>query len=305
MRVLNLVTTPRPFFRAQCRVLEERGVYLETLQVPGRKDLDDSRSIANYVQFVSPVIRKTFSDFDIIHANFGLTAPFAFLQPHRPVVLSLWGSDLSGKYGAVTKCCAKLCDEVIVMSEEMKTKLGQDAHVIPHGIDMKQFKPMPQTESQRAVGWDSERAHVLFPYDPSREVKNYPLANRVVEAAREEISLGIELHAVYGVDHADVTQYMNAADALLLTSQREGFPNSVKEAMACNLPVVSTDVGGVRERLSDVRNSYVCENESELSDRLTTVLQRRERSNGREHIQDLSLDQMGEQIIEVYEQAIR
>ncbi|MDJ1434188.1 glycosyltransferase [Halostagnicola sp. A-GB9-2] len=79
-----------------------------------------------------------------------------------------------------------------------------------------------------------------FPYDPSRTVKNHPLAEEVVDQVKEETSKSAELQVVYGVDHEDVPLYINAADALLLTSHREGFLNSVKEAMACNLPVVST-----------------------------------------------------------------
>ena len=93
---------------------------------------------------------------------------------------------------------------------------------------------------------------------------------------------------------------MNAADALLLTSKLEGSPNTVKEAMACNLPVVSTDVGDVRTRLENVTPSAVCTSEAELVDRLVEVLETGERSNGRTHVETVSWDRMADEIIQVY-----
>ncbi len=250
------------------------------------------------------VFRKSFSDYDLVHANFGLTAPFAIAQPNRPIVLTLWGSDLSGEYGLFVKHCTKYCQEVIVRSEEMRDELSGDVHIIPSGIDMEQFRPCPQTNAQQSVGWDSSTKHVLFPYHPSRSVKNYPLAERVVKAVNKRHSERVHLQTVYDVNHDEVPTYMNAADALLLTSNREGSPNTVKEAMACNTPVVSTDVGDVGERLSGVKQSAVCQNGSELIESLLEILETGEPSDGRANVQDMSLERMGKRIIKLYEQAI-
>ena len=304
MDVLNLVTTPRPFFEDQVRVLERKGVNTTTLTVPGRRSAQDSRSFIDYLKFYYPTIRHSLKDYDIVHANYGLTGPFALAQPRRPVVLTLWGSDLAGKYSRISRICARLSDETIVMSEEMRSDLWNAAHVIPHGIDMNKFQPIDQNSAIDMVGWDPDSRHVLFPYDPSRPVKNFSLAERVVDQVREEVNVPVELYPVYGVPHEEIPNYMNAADALLLTSQREGFPNSVKEALACNLPVVSTDVGGVRDHLSDVSNSYVGATEQELVEHLSNVIKSGQRSDGRNHIADLGLDQMAEDILSVYRRAL-
>nr|WP_227374088.1 glycosyltransferase [Haladaptatus halobius] len=304
IRVLNLVTnTDARFFQEQLRVLREQGVMGETLSPPGRHRVQEAarRSPTDYLRFFPTVFRNALGEYDLIHANYGLTAPMALTQPRLPVVLSLWGSDLLGEYGWLSKQCARHCDAVIVMSEEMASELDGPCYVIPHGVNHSRFEPRPKRDARDAVGWSRGAKYVLFPYPPSREVKNFPRAERVVNAAANRVSGRVELQSVYGVPHAEMATYYNAADALLLPSKSEGSPNSVKEAMACNLPVVTTDVGDVRDRLSGVSPSHVCDSDDELVAGLVDVLSDPRRSNGREKTRDVSLERMGERIRAVYE----
>ncbi|MBX0297023.1 glycosyltransferase family 4 protein [Haloarcula nitratireducens] len=310
MRILHLVTHRSSFFDRRIESLRKRGHTCDIVTVPGR-DLDDraqrkatTRSFQHYLRFYRHVLSAVRDSYDIVHAHYGLTSPFALAQPHRPVVLTLWGTDLFGEFGWLTERCTRLVDETIVMSHEMATHLDGVATVIPHGVDLDLFKPMDQQTAQQAVDWDPTAAHVLFPYTPSREVKNYPLAERVVKQARPRIDRNVRLHAVYQVELPDVPVYMNAADALLLTSRREGSPNTVKEALACNLPVVATDVGDVRERLDGVTPSAVCTDETSLTAALARVLDHDERSNGRPVARLLSVDRMADQLETVYRQAL-
>nr|WP_227354041.1 glycosyltransferase [Haladaptatus salinisoli] len=307
IRVLNLVTnTDARFFREQLRVLRRRGVVEETLSPPGRHRVQDAarRSPTDYLRFFPTVFRNALGEHDLIHANYGLTAPMALAQHRLPVVLSLWGSDLLGEYGWLSKRCARRCDAVIVMSEEMASELDVPCHVIPHGVNHSRFEPRPKREARDEVGWERDAKHVLFPYPPSRDVKDYPRAERVVAAAAERVSGRVQLQSVYGVPHAEMATYYNAADVLLLPSKSEGSPNSVKEAMACNLPVVTTDVGDVRDRLSGVSPSHVCDSDRELVAGLVDVLSEPRRSNGREKTRDVSLERMGERIRAVYESVL-
>lgn len=305
LRVLNLVTKANAtFYRQQVAALEEIDITSTTIPVPGTHqrgdDMAQSRSTVDYLRFYPTVLRESFGSYDLIHANYGLTGPAALAQTNLPVVLSLWGSDIYGTYGTVSKLCARLADAVIVMSEEMANAVPTDCYVIPHGVDFGLFRPSSQTAAQADLGWDPDTEHVLFPYATNRPEKNFPRAERVVEAARSRLGTDIELHAMHDVAHDRMPTYMNAADALLLTSTHEGSPNSVKEALACELPVVSTDVGDVRERLAGVEPSGVGRTDAELVGELVAVLDRDTRSNGREQSRSLSTERMAEQIRGVY-----
>ncbi|MFC4552779.1 MULTISPECIES: glycosyltransferase [Halorussus] len=304
MNVLNLASNADArFFEQQTKTLETLDVDCSTIAPPGNHVgyEDSSRSPSDYAKFFPQVMRESTNGYDLVHANYGLTAPMALAQARLPVVLSLWGTDLMGEYGWLSKLCAKQCDAVIVMSDEMARELGEPCHVIPHGIDMDRFAPRPKDEARAEVEWDPDKRHVLFPYPPEQEVKDHPRARRVVDRASERVDADVELQTIYGVPHAKVATYMNAADALLLTSKREGSPNSVKEAMSCNLPVVSTDVGDVSDRLTDASPSYVGRTDDELVEGLVDILEEPRPSDGREAIQDISLARMGERIRGVYE----
>lgn len=331
MDVLQLVTTDdRTFFLDQVRALERNGINCDVIAAsPGSATYTDSlgpissrvlpapgHNLPYYAvnaAYGYPRILKTVltNEYDLIHVNSGLAAPYGLLQPGRPVVQTFWGSDLmgdylGGRYSHVCRFCARRFDAAIVRNEAMRQTLGTDAHVIPAGVDMTKFSPMPKAEAMDHVGWDPETKHVLFPYDPTKshskrtDRKNYDLAATVTSQVDDELSEPVELQTVSGVPHDEMRYYMNAADALLLTSKLEGSPNTVKEAMACNLPVVSTDVGDVRTRLENVTPSAVCTSEAELVDRLVEVLETGERSNGRTHVETVSWDRMADEIIQVY-----
>jgi glycosyltransferase involved in cell wall biosynthesis len=311
LRVLHLTPSEEIFFTQQIETLEKNGVNCTVLVVPGAEqidgDLGGARGIKEYLQFLSTVRKELRrGDYDLIHANYGLTAPYAVTQRRLPVVLTLWGSDVIGFDGLVTKACAWRADAVTVRSEEMRALLGrEDAHIVPSGVDLTQFRPIDRTEARERVGWDTEGTHVLFPYSPEYERKNYPLAKRIVKQAESKLCKAVSLQTISGVPHDEVVYYINAADALLLTSDHEGSPNTVKEAMACNVPVVSTDVGDVRERLKNVTLSGVATTEAELINDLRRVLQSGNRSNAREIVRDVSWGRIGDRLLDIYANSLQ
>ena len=302
MDVLALTAAPdAPFLNQGMAALEERGVSFETLVVPGEASGDSSRGLSEYLRFVPTVLAEADGGYDLVHAHYGTTAPAALAQRRLPVVLSLWGSDLHGPVAPLSRACAKRCAAVIVMSAEMRELLGSACRVIPDGVDLDRFEPIPRDRARAAVGWSPDAHHVLFPYAPDREIKDFPRARRIVDRVDGRLDRPVRLRAVHGVGHAEVPTYFNAADALLLTSRTEGSPNSVKEALACNLPVVATDVGDVRERVAGVSPSTVATTDDALVEGLRAVLERGERSNGRAAAREVSLERAADRTLSVYE----
>lgn len=297
MRILSLVTSDHAtFYKHEVELLRESGVDVTTISPPGQRN----RGLRAYLGTYPELLVESFDAYDLIHANYGLTAPLALAQPNLPVVLSLWGSDLMGRYGPVSKACARFCDAVVVMSDEMAAELDQECTVIPHGVNLDLFEPQSRAAARERLGWNDEAYHVLFPYRPSKPLKDFDRARRVATAADERTDRRVVLQTVDYVRHTEMPIYMNAADALLFTSKREGSPNVVKEALACNLPIVSTDVGDVTERLAGVTHSTVCHSDEALVDSLVAVLESGERSNGREAVRDLSSRACTDRLLSVF-----
>jgi glycosyltransferase involved in cell wall biosynthesis len=305
LRVLHLATSAEVFFEQQVSTLESKGVDCTVLVVPGEDQIDgamgEGRGVSEYLRFL-PTVRRELrrGEYDLIHANYGLTAPYAVTQFRLPVLLTLWGSDVVGFDGLVTKACAWRADAITVRSAEMRALLGRDAHIVPSGVDMERFQPIDRTDARERVGWDPDGTYVLFPYSPEYERKNYPLARRVVDRVADRTGRDVALRTISGVPHEEVPYYVNAADAVILTSRHEGSPNTVKEAMACNVPVVSTDVGDVRERMAEVSVGGVGDSESELVELLAGVLETDRRSDGRAAVREVSWDRIGDRIVDIY-----
>lgn len=306
LNVLHLVTAQEIFFEQQIETLEDKGVNCTVCTVPGAEQIDgamaNKRGIKEYLRYF-PKVRKELRNgqFDLIHANYGLTVPYAVMQKQLPVVVTLWGSDVVGFDGLVTKAFTWRADAVTVRSKEMKELLGIDeAYILPSGVNMDLFRPIDQNVAREKVGWDIDGTYVLFPYSPDYERKNYPLAKTVVDQTQLHFDQSIALKTLSGVSHEKMPYYLNAADCLLLTSKYEGSPNTVKEAMACNVPVVSTNVGDVSQRLNGVEIGGVATDKNELIELLIHTLASHSRSNARNLVQDISWEMIGQKLISIY-----
>src|SRR5206468_9338121 len=145
---------------------------------------------------------------------------------------------------------------------------------------------------------------VLFVGEPAEARKRYDLANRAVQ--RVAPSLRARLVVAWKVPHAQIPDYMAACDALVFTSSQEGSPNAVKEALACNLPVVSVPVGDVAERLNGIEGCELCADDrpETIAAALERVLRRGGRAAGRKAVKHLDERLTSQQVIEVYRSAL-
>jgi teichuronic acid biosynthesis glycosyltransferase TuaC len=264
------------------------------------------------------------SSFEIIHAHYGTSALVAsFAKRKYGRVVSFMGDDILGsnrKNGTITgkslflayvnKLNARFFyNYSIVKSAEMYDKLnGLKKIIIPNGVNSDIFKPADKEKAAEKLKWDPQVKHVIFVSDPARAEKNYNLAKRSVDLINDK---NIRLVSVSGIGQHDLVDFYNAADVLLLTSFHEGSPNVIKEAMACNCPVVSTNVGDVKILLENVDGCYVTD--PDLQDVQKNILKaidyRRQHryTNGRDKLMKMKLDSdsVAEKIIDLYKTLVK
>ena len=200
--------------------------------------------------------------YDIVHSHFGWTNAIpAALQWRVPHVVTLRGSDVMvPKQLRVTRPIVRRAAGVITMSAEMATVLNEpNVHVIPYGIDLDIYQPKPLKEARRELGLPLDKRLILFPYDPARSRKRYDLVESALAGLGRD---DVEVVAIVNKTAAQVAAYMSACDVLLLTSNWEGSPSAVREALACNMPVVSVDVGDVRDYLERAPHCAVIEQDA-------------------------------------------
>ncbi|MFL5886936.1 MAG: glycosyltransferase family 4 protein [Thermoleophilaceae bacterium] len=173
--------------------------------------------------------------------------------------------------------------------------------MIPNGVDLDRFRPIAQDEARARLGWAIDEPCAIFVGNPDIPVKNFALAEEVHRRAARSRP-GLQLRVAGSVAPEDVPVWMSAADALLFTSQSEGSPNVIKEAMASALPIVSTPVGDVPERLAGVAGCHVCEPDPDvLAAALLQALDHGRSPEARAAVEPLGLDAVAKRVLGVYE----
>jgi teichuronic acid biosynthesis glycosyltransferase TuaC len=302
------------FIKSQVDSLVEAGLEVEVLH-PAH-----GPTLLRYVSAAVSVFRKTLTgSFDVVHGHYGLWCLAARMQWTTPVVASFLGSDLLGDptetggdtrksalVAHVSRWLARRVDAVIVKSEQMRMLMpAGNVFVIPNGVDFSLFYPLSRAQARAALGLDPDRYYVLFANNPALPVKDFPLAQMAIERLRAR-GVAVELVVANGVAHAAIPLYINASNALLLTSKHEGSPNVVKEAMACNIPVVSTDVGDVAQVIGRTAGCAVCPRDPDaLAVALNRALLYPTPTTGRADIAHLEQSVVAQHVIAAYIYALR
>jgi len=305
----------QPFVASQIRSLPHAGVEVDVF------DLAQLGNGWRKYMLGMPGVRSRLlhGHFDLVHAHYGYCGWVSRFQRRVPVVVSLMGSDLLGDVdergdltlrsrfdGWASQVLASLVEHVIVKSPAMLHKLRWAKHVtvLPNGVDFALFRPMDRGAARRALGIELKQRVVLFAADPHNPRKNYALAQAAVERLQSRIG-SATLLPFFAQEQSRFALAANAADVLVMTSFIEGSPNVVKEAMACNLPVVSVDVGDVPEVICGTKHCHLADcNAEDIAANLATVLDAGERSDGRERIQHLRLELVAQNLVRVYSEVL-
>lgn len=261
---------------------------------------------------------------DLIHVMYGgvMADRVTRLVRDIPVIVTFHGSDLQGEplsasrrrwiaaYGVASSSkAARRAAGVIVVSKHLADLLPSAVdragiRVIPCGIDLDRFRPLDREACRRRLGWSSETFHVLFATSSGNPVKRPELARAAIERL---IGRGVpaELKTMRGVPNEDVPVWINASDAILLTSSREGSPTIIKEALACDRPVVSVDVGDVGTQLAGLTGCHLMDaNPDTLAEGLHRVYSERLPVRSRERMASLSLEQTARRVKEFYAEVL-
>ena len=196
--------------------------------------------------------RRSGRRFDVVHAHFSLTAWPALALPARVRALTVHGTDVRDPRTRVaTAAVLPLIDLLGAVSAALARELpGRAARsralVLPCGVDLDRFTPLPRERARAELGLDPGTSYLLFASDPGRVEKRHDRALALARAS------GVKLLTLGGVDPVRVPLWINAANAVLVPSEREGFGLAVLEALACDVPVLATPVGVHREALEGV-----------------------------------------------------
>lgn len=272
-----------------------------------------------YLVAIFQVFCKTWrGNFDIVHGHYGQWCLFARLQWRVPVVAAFLGDDLLGtvtarggysKQGAIIVRLSRwLCrhvDTALVKSEQMRDSAGHPSvQVIADGVDFELFQPMERARLRDELGWRQDGFYLLFGNNPAIAVKNIQLAHAAV-AYLADWGVQTELVVANGLPQSQLVRYMNACNAVLLPSHAEGSPNIVKEGMACNVPVVATDVGDVAELIWATQGCSLCPPEpAAFALGVLHALQHSGSTTGRQDIAHLEASLVAQRTIAVYRQIL-
>lgn len=291
-----------PFIVEQTEALKRQGCEVGYFGLQGK-------GLKGYLQNL-PQLKRTIEECkpDAVHAHYGLSGLFANLQRRVPVVTTYHGSDINDKRVLpFSKMAMRLSAWNIFVSRKTMEMVHseQKCTLLPCGIDLSKAQLTSRNEARQKMGLNLDKRYVLFAGAFDNAVKNAPLAKETVASLRDD---QVELLELKGYSRDEVTSLMCAANALLMTSYNEGSPQVVKEAMASGCPVVSVDVGDVKERVEGVAGCFVAKTREakELAEGLAEAMAFEGKTKGRERIiaDGLDNERIAGQLLEIYNSVI-
>jgi len=289
------------FVKTQVESLRYEGVEVDVFFINGRKNA------LNYLWAFPRFWARILSHrYDLIHSHYLHTNIIARAQFFYPLVFTNHYELGTKMQRIASRYFSPLADRVIAVSQDTK-EVGHltNAVVIPCGISFDLFKVMPQEEARKKLGLPMDKKLILWAGEYFRPEKRFDIVQKTIALLKEKRP-NVELVLVSGKPLMEVPIYMNACDALFLVSDCEGSPMVIKEAMACNLPIVSVPAGDVAKVIEGTEGCYLCSQDpQDVAEKLELVLQWGKRTNGREKIGHMEIGAISRRIISVYEELLK
>lgn len=289
-----------PFISEQVEAIERQGVNCRYFGVNGK-------GIVGYIRQI-PKLKKAIRDFtpDVIHAHYGLCGLLANFQRRIPVVTTYHGSDINDpRVLRLSKLCIRRSRfNIFVSTKNLNIAQPRKSFaLIPCGVNLDDFPIIDKFEARRQIGIDPSEKIVLFAGAFDNPVKNASLAKAAMELIPEAKLLELK-----GYSRQQVAILMQAVNVLLMTSYTEGSPQVIKEAMTCGCPIVSVDVGDVRERIGGIDGCFISDRTQEsIADCIRKALAYNGRTQGRKAIENTGFtnEKIAPRIISIYDSLIQ
>jgi len=286
-------------------------IYEQIESVKKRYNLDfdtffiKGKGIKGYLNNI-PNLNEKIKSFapDIIHAHFGLSGLLACLQRKVAVVITFHGSDAYiSKVILLSKVAAGFSRFNIFVSDKIKNKIKgkRNYAIIPCGINLDVFYPIDMKIAREKLNMEQGKKYILFASSFANSVKNSPLAFSAIG----RLQMSTELIELKNRSRDEVNLLLNACNLLLLTSKTEGSPQIIKEAMACNCPIVATDVGDIGDVIGKTEGCYITSfDHDEVTEKIKLAIKFDRRTNGREQIEYLDNNIIANKIFNLYKMVI-
>ena len=293
-------TSTSPFILEQVNSLRQISIEIEYFLIKGK-------GWFGYLKNLFLLNKKLKNnDFDLVHAHYGLSGLLATLQRKVPVIITFHGSDINIKKNYKWSFLAsRMSSKNIFVHKNQPGRLKFDLEVkdiIPCGINLEIFHPKDKIISRKKLRWSQNKIYILFSSSFDNPVKNVDLAYESIKNIKDTSLIELKNY-----NKEEISNLMNAADLLLVTSFSETGPLIVKEAVACNCPVVSTDVGSVKEVISNRTNSYITSySAKEIESAIIKILNSKGiNSNNNTDLKEYSLNHVALKIKKVYQETLR
>ena len=288
-----------PFVKEQAESLIEQGLSIDFFLIKGR-------GLFGYLRNYFLLLKKIKSEkYDLLHAHYGLSGLLATLQLSIPVVITFHGSDVNMKKNYLfSRIASRLSTTNIFVHRNLPEKLKiyrEPINIIPCGFNNNLFFPILKDKAREILKWEKNVRYIVFSSAFDNKIKNVQLAWSAISDINN-----CNLIELKGYGKEQINLILNASDLLLVTSLSETGPIIVKEALACNCPIISTDVGDVKNLIQNVQNCYISSyNPGDIKKKINQVLIKNIRTNGARAIKNFQLENIAYKILDVYKNTLK